>query len=363
MPADENAIIVIEMADQAGAHGFHRLQVARVVAETPDACSLVFDIAPEHRERFAYQAGQFCTFRFRIDGETLHRCYSMSSAPSVDPELVVTVKRVPGGAVSNWINDRVQPGDEVDITAPAGTFRLTDGTGPIAAFAAGSGITPIISLIKEALATTERSIHLLYANRDVASTIFRSELDELVAAHPDRLTIEHHLDVDRGFVDEASLREVLARATPFDDAYVCGPAAFMDLVEAALAPTIAENPATRTHVERFVSPDAADDAAGAGSASDDPGDSVLTITVDDRTETTEHHPGTTVLQAARQAGLHPPSSCESGSCATCMAHVDEGSVVMAVNDALSDDEVAEGWILTCQAIPTSPTLTVVYGFD
>lgn len=362
------------MADQGGVHGFHRLRVARVVRETADACSLVLDVPPELRDRFEYAAGQFCTFRVSIEDRALHRCYSMSSAPAVDAALTVTVKRVPGGAVSNWINDRVRPGDDLDVTAPAGTFRLAAGDGAIVAFAAGSGITPIISLAKEALATTDRSVHVLYANRDEASTIFLAELDDLVARHPDRLVVEHHVDAAQGFVDADALAAVIGRAAPFQDAYVCGPEPFMDLVDAALAPAAAADADVRVHIERFtpaeaLAPDGADadGAATGGAATGEPGDggdaAVLTITVDGRTETTTHHPGTTVLQAARQAGLTPPSSCESGSCATCMARVSEGSVTMHVNDALSDDEVAEGWILTCQSVPTSPTLTVEYGFD
>ncbi len=357
------------MADHQGGHGFHRLRIARVVEETTEACSLVLDVPPALRERFEYAAGQFCTLRIPVDGVALHRCYSMSTAPAVDPELALTVKRVPGGSVSNWINDRIRAGDEVDVTAPAGTFRLTDGDGAIAAFAAGSGITPVISLIKEALATTRRRVHLFYANRDAGSTIFRDELASLADGHGDRLVVEHHLDVERGFADVEELGGVVRRATPFTDAYVCGPEPFMDVVESALAPAVASDPDLRVHIERFTPADAPPEADagpsdGANSAEgDDAAAPVLTITVEDRTEVTQHHPGTTVLQAARQAGLAPPSSCEAGSCATCMARVHEGAVTMQVNDALTDEEVAEGWILTCQSIPTTPTLRVVFGYD
>ena len=154
-------------------HGFHSLRVARIVAETADAISIVLDVPDPLREAFAYEAGQFCTFRVRIDGETQLRCYSMSSAPAVDDELQVTVKRVPDGIVSNWMNESLAEGDEIDVTLPAGVFRLTDDGGDVVALAAGSGITPVISLVKEALATTSRRVHLLYANRDLESTIFR----------------------------------------------------------------------------------------------------------------------------------------------------------------------------------------------
>ena len=336
-------------------HDFHRLRIRRVVAETPDASSFVLDVPEDLRSAFAYEAGQFCTFRFEVDGTRVLRCYSMSSAPGVDDELQVTVKRVPEGVVSNWMNDALAEGDEVEVTLPAGVFRLTPGAGDIVAFAGGSGITPVFSLVKQALATTGRKVHLLYANRDAESTIFRAELDALAEAHPDRLELLHHLDVDSGFVDAARVAP-LAWVGDDPDFYVCGPTPFMDVVEATLlAEGIGRD---RIHIERFTpaEPSIVEPEAGA----DDATPARITIELGGRTESTDHHPGTTILQTARQVGLPAPSSCESGSCATCMAMVVEGSVSRRVNDALTDDEVAEGWVLTCQSTPTSPTVRVVY---
>ncbi len=350
-------------------HGFHAVPLARVVPETAEASSFVLAVPDDLRDAFAYRAGQFCSFRAVIDGTPHLRCYSMSSSPEVDPELQVTVKRVPGGLVSNWMLDSLSDGDEVEVTFPAGVFCLPDGVTPagdLVAAAAGSGITPVISLVKTALATSDRRVRLLYANRDVGSTIFRGELDELAERHAGRLEVVHHLDVDSGFVDAATARRALGPIGADDHVFVCGPTPFMDVVEGAL---LADGVAAgQIHIERFT-------PAGADPTPDDgptgrpdvevEGGSTATVTIDldGRVETVEHRPGTTVLQVARQMGMSPPFSCESGSCATCMARLVEGTVEMHVNDALDDDEVEEGWILTCQSVPTSPTVSVVYGYD
>ncbi len=338
--------------------------------ETADARSFVLDVPEELRERFAYRAGQFVTVRMPSEGSAKLRCYSMSSAPEVDEDLVITVKRVPGGVVSNWMVDHVGPGDPLQVTAPAGTFRL-DGDGDLVAFAAGSGITPIMSILRAALAGTGRSVRLLYANRDRGATIFAEELDRLERSSGGRLRVQHHHDVDGGFLDAAQVRAFAGEFGPSEDVYLCGPTPFMDLVESTLL-AAGVDPA-RLHLERFATPtpDGPDEPDGDGEAdvADEPAANdadeatSITIEIDGRSGTTTHRDGTTVLQTARQLGLDPPFSCESGSCATCMARLVEGTVSMHVNDALTDAEVDEGWVLTCQSVPTSTTVHVVYGFD
>lgn len=354
-------------------HGFHPLRVRRVVAETAEAGSFVLDVPEGLRPAFAYEAGQFCTFRVWVDGSPHLRCYSMSSAPAVDGELAVTVKRVPGGLVSNWMLDNLGPGDEVEATRPAGVFCLATGTADVVAYSGGSGITPVFSLLKSALATTGRRVRLLYANRDRESVIFARALDELAARHPDRLQVVHRYDVEHGYVDAEAVHAVLPPTGAEADVYVCGPGPFMDVVEGALLDRGVDP--GRIHIERFTpgEPDlvvevgegaAAADAAP-GAAAPGPATTATSVTIDleGRVETTEHRPGTTILQTARQMGMAPPFSCESGSCATCMAKVLEGSVSMHVNNALTDDEVDEGWVLTCQSVPTSSTVRVRYGYD
>ena len=229
-------------------HGFHPLRIRRVVRETAEAASFVLDVPAELRAAFGYEAGQFLTFRAHLRGEVHHRCYSMSSSPSVDDELQVTVKRVPGGLVSNWMIDSLGPGDVVEASVPAGVFCLAPGDGEIVAFSAGSGITPVLSLLKTALATTSRRARLYYANRDREAVIFDAELDALAARHPDRLEVVHHLDVERGFVDAGAVA-AFVEATSAAEFYVCGPTPFMDIVEGTLLAHGVD--ADRIHIERF----------------------------------------------------------------------------------------------------------------
>ncbi len=349
------------LADAPGVRidrGFHPLRIAAIVAETAEANSFVLDVPEELRSTFVYESGQFCTFRVWVDGEPHLRCYSMSSSPVVDRELRVTVKRTPDGIVSNWMSDHLAVGDEIDTTRPAGVFRLGDGAGDVVALSAGSGITPVLSLIKTALATTMRRVHLLYANRDEDAIIFRAELDELRNQHPGRFVVHHHLDVDHGFIGpDAVVRFVDCTDDP--EFYICGPAPFMDIAEEVLADS--GTAPDRIHIERFT-PDEWVPEVNADEG-DGTGPSQVVIELDGRTESTDYRPGTTILQTARQMGMSPPFSCESGSCATCMARLLEGTATMHVNDALTDDEVVGGWVLTCQAVPTSPLVRVAYGYE
>jgi 3-ketosteroid 9alpha-monooxygenase subunit B len=327
-------------------HAFHPLRVTRVLPETADACSIALEIPDEAGPAFAYQAGQFVTLRVCIDGETHLRSYSMSSAPGID-DFAVTVKRVPGGVVSNWINDHLRPGDVIESTCPAGVFCLQPVERDIVAFAAGSGITPVFSLLKIALATTGRRVRLLYANRDPSSVIFAAPLSALTSEHRDRLSITHHFDVESGFVDAASVGDFVDDA----DYYVCGPGPFMDVVETTLLERGVDSHAIR--IERFTPVETKPAPASAAAGQ-------VTVELDGRVASAAHHPGTTILQMARQMGLAPPYSCESGSCATCMARLVEGEVTMHVNNALTDDEVKDGWVLTCQSVPMTPSVRVVY---
>jgi ferredoxin-NADP reductase len=338
-------------------HGFHETRITRIVQETPDTRTYVLD-AP-----FSYRAGQFVTFRVR---GTL-RSYSMSSSPDTDTELMTTVKRIPGGLVSNWMHDNLAAGDVVEVTAPAGAFCLRETGAPLVAFAGGSGITPVISLARSALVTTARRVRILAANRDAESVIFREALDDLAERYPGRLEVRHHLDTASGFVAEA---EVLDFAGTDDDAdfYLCGPAPFMDLIERVLLARGTEP--GQIFVERFTAEDAERSTAGlspvgpggsetAGTSATHSG-GTITIILNGRRTSVARSQGITLLQTARRAGLSPPFSCEAGNCATCIARVTEGEVKMRTNNALDDDEVADGWTLTCQSDPVTADVTVVY---
>ena len=332
------------MADNSGADGFAPLRVKRVVRETSDAVSLVLDVPERCSARYRYQAGQFLTLRVTVDGQDLRRCYSMSSAPLED-DLQITVKRDPGGLVSNWLNDTVSEGIEIHAAPPEGRFCLRDTTDEIVAFAGGSGITPIMSLVRTALVSSSRRIRLLYANRSRDSVIFAEALARLADEHADRLVVVHHIDDDSGVVTPPVVESFVA-GTAAADFYICGPGPFMDTVEA----TVLESgiPRERVHLERFsVEPAPADVTDSSGQTEE------VVIELDRKTTTAGYRAGDTLLQTARIAGLRAPSSCETGSCGTCMARIVEGSARMLNNDALDDDEVADGWVLTCQSLPTS----------
>jgi ferredoxin-NADP reductase len=332
-------------------HEYHELTVVDVVDETADTRSFVLAVPRDLEPAFAYRAGQFCTFRATIDGETVVRCYSMSSSPDTGDPLTTTVKRVPGGRMSNWMNDTLGRGSTVDVMRPTGLFVLDDHDVPIVAFAGGSGITPVISIIKTALTTTARPIVLVDANRDDESVIFRDELARLAQDSGGRLAVHHHVDTDRGFLDAAACA-ALAGEHVHADFYLCGPAPYMDTVAAGLADLGV--PPDRQFVERFVLPDEGP-ADPAGVVPDE-----IVIRLDRRKHTVAYRAGDTVLETARRGGLRPPSSCEAGNCATCMAHLDAGTVTMRANNALSAEELEEGWVLTCQSVPTSPELAVDY---
>ncbi len=339
------------MADNSGADGFAPLRVKRVVRETSDAVSLVLDVPERCSARYRYQAGQFLTLRVTVDGQDLRRCYSMSSAPLED-DLQITVKRDPGGLVSNWLNDTVSEGIEIHAAPPEGRFCLRDTTDEIVAFAGGSGITPIMSLVRTALVSSSRRIRLLYANRSRDSVIFAEALSRLADEHADRLVVVHHIDDDSGVVTPPVVESFVA-GTGAADFYICGPGPFMDTVEA----TVLESgiPRERVHLERFsVEPAPADVTDSSGQTEE------VVIELDHTTTTAGYRAGNTLLQTARIAGLRAPSSCETGSCGTCMARIVSGSARMLNNDALDDDEVADGWVLTCQSLPTSRSVHVIY---
>ena len=330
---------------------YHSLAVVEVVDETPDTRSFVLEIPPALDQTFAYVAGQFATFRATIGGEPVVRCYSMSSSPDVGDRFTVTVKRVAGGKMSNWMNDVLAPGATIEVMPPTGRFVLRASEAPVVAFAGGSGITPVLSILKTALATTRREIALVYANRSPGSVIFGGELERLRAAADGRLAVHHHLDSERGFLDAAACA-ALVEDRVYADFYVCGPAPYMEAVEAGLE----QRGVARSQVflERFELPDELPEV-GETSLTES-----IVIRLDRRKHTLRYVKGDTILEAARRAGLRPRFSCQVGNCSTCMAHIEAGRVTMRVNEALSDEEVEDGWVLTCQAIPLSREVVVDY---
>ncbi|MET7769332.1 ferredoxin--NADP reductase [Nocardia sp. NPDC005366] len=345
---------------------FQRATVTRIVKESVDARTFV--LAP-HDGPIPYIAGQFCTFKVTVDGTELFRSYSMSSAPETDAELMTTVKRVPGGAVSNWMHDNLAEGDEIELTRAAGRFCLRETDVPLLGFSGGSGITPILSLAKSALATTKRPVRLLCADRDAESVIFDTALKDLAQRYPGRLEVVRHLDATAGFLDAAAINAFVG-ADGHGDSYICGPEAFMEMVELALpgpglvyserfgaaAPIPGETTDATATPDTTVTaplrtPPAAETPAVQGT---------VTVTLKRKKTSVPRKDGETLLESARRAGLTPPFSCESGNCATCIAKVTDGHATLRVNNALTDDELEDGYVLTCQAVPDTESIAVDY---
>jgi len=353
-----------DMAKVLREHGFHPLRVRSVVHETHDTVTIVMEVPTDLADVFVYDAGQFCNVRAEIGGEEVLRCYSMSSAPATDTDLAITVKRVVGGLMSNWLHDHVREGDTLELMKPTGEFVAHATDAPIVGFCGGSGVTPVFSIAKQVLATTSRSMRVLYANRDRASVIFHDEWAHLVQQYGSRLTVQHHLDADSGLLAAADIERFIGEGTAADF-YVCGPGPFMDVVEAGLA--AAAVPAERISIERFVTggpstEPAPSQAAPTVPSAGDGGEPTeeMTIILKGKSHTTAYNAGDTVLDTARRMGLKPPYSCELGNCASCMALVTQGAATMRRNTALRPDEVAEGWVLTCQARPTGRVVVVEY---
>ncbi|MBM2771169.1 ferredoxin--NADP reductase [Burkholderia anthina] len=336
---------------------FHRLTVADVIAESDDACSFVFDVPAALRDAFAYRSGQFLTLNVPCADAAVARCYSLSSAPGIDAAPKITVKRVRDGRASNWLCDRIRAGDVLDVLPPAGVFTPRTLDGDLLLFAGGSGITPVLSILKSALVHGRGMLTLIYANRDERSVIFRDELQQLAHRHPGRLRVIHWLDSVQGVPQQRHLEE-LARPFSRQETFICGPALFM---ENALAAMLGLGlPRSRVHVERFASlPDAP--ASASSAAADEPGDGAAIETVlDGDAFTFDSAPGETLLDAMLRAGVPAPNSCRMGQCGACMCRIERGEVALDGNHVLDDDEIAAGWTLACCARPASAALRVVF---
>jgi 3-ketosteroid 9alpha-monooxygenase subunit B len=338
-----------------GPRAYHRVPVAKVVTETDDACSLVLDVPPELADVFAYRPGQFLTVRVP-DGNngSVARCYSLSSSPHTSDPPTITVKRIADGYASNWIADNVQAGGVLDLLPPAGTFSPDSLTGDFLLFAAGSGITPVISIVKSALAAGRGRIVLVYANRDERSVIFGPELHRLAAAAAGRLLVVHWLDSLQGTPTPSAMAE-LARPYAGGEAFACGPDPYLAVVRQALAQLGV--PAKGIHVERFLSleenPFEATEATGGTAAT-------LEVCLDGATRRLEWPAGTRMLDVLIDQGLAAPFSCRQGVCGACACQLTAGQVEMAHNEVLEAEDIAEGYILACQAVALTPDVSITY---
>ncbi len=370
----ENAAVVPASARDpaAGVPRFHRLTVADVRRESADAVSIAF-LVPKHlSSAYTFTPGQYLTLRATINGAEARRSYSICSGPD-DGELRVAVKCVEGGLFSPWVMAKLSVGDEIDVMTPTGRFGLAGfpGDGRIhVAFAAGSGITPVLSILRGVLAREPASrFFLIYGNRSTGDILFRSNLEDLKDRFLERLSVFHVLSreeqdisVLNGRLDGVKARILLSTLVPaesIDHAFVCGP----DSMSEEITDTLKSLgfPDHRIHVERFVSalggrPRPASKAASAAAPAH-----TAVIIIDGKRREISVADGEAILDAALHAGMDLPFACRGGMCCSCRARLLEGTAQMEVNYSLETWEQEAGFVLTCQARPTSKH--VVVDFD
>ncbi len=354
------------------AEHFHALRVAEISRETEDAYSIRFDVPETLKPAFAFRAGQHLTLRANIEGEDVRRSYSLCVAPH-EGETKVTVKRIAGGAFSNWVATQLKPGDTIDVMAPHGSFTTQFDASQArryVGFAGGSGITPIISLIRTALSVEPGSrFTLFYGNRDASSVIFLDALADLKDRYLGRFELYHFLSDEDGDVDlfngmldrgtcDAAIEALVEAPQGVDAWFICGPGPMMDAAEAALVER--DIASRRIHIERFTAgrPSAAV-AAQMAALQQEAAGLTLSVTLDGRTRRIQFD-GANILDSARDAGMPAPFACKAGVCATCRARVIGGKVEMAARYGLSDEEIDAGYVLTCQSVPVGEGVAVDY---
>ncbi|MDC1068608.1 ferredoxin--NADP reductase [Candidatus Kapabacteria bacterium] len=354
---------------------FHKLEVEKIIRRTKDAVSVFFKVPNETKELWNYKSGQYLTLKFDIYGNSERRAYSLSTSPIADTDFGVTVKEVDGGKVSSYINNTLKVGDIVDVMPPLGSFTtdLNSNNSPkYFMWAGGSGITPIISLIKSIEKVQQNSkIKLLYANQSVDSIIFKDELEEL--SNNENISITHILEKDND-----DLADIIGRITPnicseqikknpeFLNAehFMCGPAGMMDQITEALnVLNISKN---LIHKELFTASENQDKLISKDSANSEenaePVKSEVTVMIYGEEHTITVEPDETILQAGIRQNLDPPFSCQIAACATCQAKVLDGKIEMEADDALTEDEIEDGYVLTCVSHPLTSTAKIDYDY-
>jgi 3-ketosteroid 9alpha-monooxygenase subunit B len=332
-----------------------------VIEETLNARSIVFEVPESERAAFRYLPGQFLTLRLPAGPQAwCARCYSISSSPATDEHLKVTVKRVEGGIGSNWICDQLTVGDSLDVLPPAGLFTLQPDARKLLMFAGGSGITPVMSIVKTALHVSDAEVVLIYANRDDRSVIFASELRDLEERFPGRFLTIHLLESTSGLPNSVSLRRLAAPFLDCDAAYLCGPGPFMDLV----AMVLAESGLSRGQikVEKFRSLETDPFVTQAGLASSDPAAAavLLAVTLNGKQWSLRWPSDVRLLDALIAEGISAPYSCREGACSACACQLVSGKVTMVQNQVLEQEDLDDGWILACQSLPVSDAVEVSY---
>lgn len=343
---------------------FHALKISAVDALTPNSVALSFEIPENLKETFAFTAGQYITIKHEVNGEELRRAYSISSAPS-SGKLTVGIKKMPSGTFSVYANENLKAGDVLQVMPPEGRFVYTmDGQAKnIAAFAAGSGITPIMSIAQTVLEDgSENTFVLVFGNQSPEETMYLDTIQALQAKYPHRFFVQHLYSRSNtenslfGRIEPSTVNFVVKnkfKETRFDAFYLCGPEAMISSVTETLKKN--GTPENKILLELFTSSDTEDVLA-----EDLDGKTQLKVLVDDETFTLTMDKKELVLDAVLKENIDAPYSCQGGVCSSCIARVTEGKAEMVKNQILTDGEVAEGLILTCQAHPLTATLKVDY---
>lgn len=338
------------------------LQVAEVIHETADARSLVFTVPDgpgdpaSSSDKLCYAPGQFLTLRIPSDRTgSVARCYSLSSSPFTDDALTVTVKRTVDGYGSNWLCDHAHPGMRLHVLAPSGTFVPKTLDADFLLLAAGSGITPMMAILKSALAQGSGRVVLVYANRGETSVIFGGALRELATKYPDRLTVVHWLESVQGLPSSAALAGIAGPYTAHD-AYICGPGPFMQAAEEALKSAGAK----RIHLEVFRSLDTDPFAAVVIDDDSDEPPATAVVELDGDHHTVNWPRNAKLLDVLLDAGLDVPFSCREGHCGACTVLKKTGQIEMECNDVLESADLDDGFILACQSRPQSDSVEVTY---
>jgi len=342
------------------------LKVKEVVKETSDAVTVHFK-QPMFR-KVKYKSGQFLTLNLEIDGKKVSRSYSMSSTPNIDSTVAVTVKRVSGGVASNYINDQVKVGDSVSMMEPVGNFTLEPDKNlkrHIVLFGAGSGITPLMSILKSILYFEPAStVSLIYGNRRTDNIIFKEKLQALKEKFGDRFNLVYCLtQPDRswngltGRIDDAVTVNVMNMLPKFDatatEYYICGPDGMMEQVKEGLKRLKVD--AEKIHIESFTSSNESEEALASLGEIDT---AVVTVQLNGDDHKVTVPPDKSILDAALDEGLDMPFSCQSGLCTACRCQVKSGEVKMTESDGLSEDELKQGYVLICVGHPASGDVVV-----
>ncbi len=362
-------------------HDFMPLTIASVRRETPEAISVTFDVPAPLSSKFDFRPGQHINVRATLDGEEARRSYSICSLPG--ERLRIAIKRVPGGHFSPWANDTLKPGATIDVMPPQGRFALSPSTGEarhVLAFAAGSGITPVIAITAHVLMNEPKSrMTLVYGNRTLDDIMFRQTLEDLKDRYVDRFTLVHILSrgggedgaMLEGRITAERVRQLAGRLLPLSEiseAYVCGPGSMIkDVRNVLLSLGLARE---RVHHEFFApgggayrTPPSPTRVSAATSGEHwQPAGVAGTVEIEAILDGTRHRfvaaPHETVVDAALRAGVRAPYSCKGGMCCTCRARIIEGSASMQENYSLEPWEIAQGFVLTCQSVPTTARLVV-----